>query len=568
MKNRKIKIITYLILIITVLAVVLGAGGKIVKPAAAAVNACDNPYYPLKAGDEIEYQSTGAGGKTTHTMKVVEATGESAKIKFTFSAPSEVTMTQNIFCEGGRVRTDAYIDLTSGAGGVQMKSETEGVEGDLMPKDPKVGSTWTTRYSMTSKFEGVKVPGNFEGMKMALESVNKVLAEEKITVPAGTYTALKVEVVSSMKMSMPGLPVPIPPSSMTFHEWWVKGVGLVKVASADSKAGKWETVATRVKIAGGIPFLDNPTVEAVAEKAVAPAAVAVAAANTVIASQATISIGIGRYLLFFLTQPLLLIKRRKRKAWGTIYNALSRLPEDLVIVRLRDEATGKIVGSEVTDRAGRFSFLVSGGKYRLEAIKSNFVFPSVLTKGKKEDGQFLDVYHGEAITVKTEGAVLTPNIPVDPIVKEAPDAAILKRDSWRRIQGAVALSGPALGAVSFVIKPSLFVGLLFVLGILVYLFFRRFAVIPAPKNWGIVREEETTKGVATAVLRIFALPYDKLLDSKVADGRGRYNFRVGNSKFYLTVTKEGYKKAQTDLFDFSAAAEPKIIAEDISLKKN
>lgn len=563
MKKRKIKIIADLILIIAVFASVWGMGGKIAKPAMAAVDACGNPYYPLKAGDEIEYQNTGTGGKSSYVMKVVEAAPGSAKIEFTFSAPTEVKMTQKIFCEEGRVRTDSYIDLTSGAGGIQMKSETEGVEGDLMPKDPKVGSTWTTKYSMTSQFEGVEIPSQFKGMKMVIESTNKVLAEEKITVPAGTYTTLKVSVTSSMKMSMAEMPVNIPSSSMTYYEWWAKGVGLVKVASGGG-AGKWETVATRVNVKESF---FSPTVQAVAEKVVAPAAAAVAVTNTAIATQATLSTGFGRYLLFFLTQPLLLIKRRRRKAWGTVYNPLSRLPEDLVIVRLRDEKTGKIVGSEVTDRAGSFSFLISEGKYRLEATKANFIFPSVLTKGKKEDGQYLDVYHGEIIEAKKKGGVLTPNIPIDPIVKEAPDAAILRRDYWHRVQGIVALSGPALGAVSFIIKPSLLVGLLFVLGVFIYLFFRRFAVVPAPKNWGMVREEETTKGIAAAVLRIFALPYDKLLDSRVADGRGRYNFRVGNSKFYLTVTKDGYKKAKTNLFDFSAATEPKIIAEDIPLKK-
>jgi hypothetical protein len=164
--------------------------------------------------------------------------------------------------------------------------------------------------------------------------------------------------------------------------------------------------------------------------------------------------------------------------------------------------------------------------------------------------------------------VLTPNIPMDPVaVKAAEDAAVVKQNRWRRVQGIVALAGPALGGISFIIKPSLLVTLLFVFGVAVYFFFRRFATEPAPKNWGIVREEKGVRGIGGAVLRIFATEFDRLLETRVTDGKGRYNFRVGNSEFYLTATKDGYAKEQTSTFDFTAATEPAIIAQDINLKK-
>jgi len=570
------------LIFITAVIFLAGIGSTVMIPESvlAAADACNNPYFPLRTGDEIEYKNSGAGGENSYTMKVLETTPGSAKIEYIFGSKSGVKVTQNLFCKDGRITTDTYMNMTSGTGGVEMRSDTEGVEGDLMPKDVKVGSTWTTKYTIASKIEGIEVPSGFSGLKMTVKSVNKVLKEEKVSVPAGTYLALKVEVVSSVDMSMPGIKFPaqqgrgsagMPESginsttSATFYEWWVKGIGLIKVSS-NGPSGGWESVATRISASGGIPFLDNPTVEAIAEKGVAPAAAAIAVANSAFAAQATLSVDVFRYLLFFLSQPLLLVKRRKRKAWGTVYNSLSYLPEDLVIVRLRDAASGKIMGSEVTDKVGSFSFLVPAGKYRLEALKANFVFPSDFTKSKKDDGQYLDLYHGETIEVGDEGIVITSNIPLDPAGKDMDDSSVQKKDRWHKIQGYVAMIGPALGFVSYVIKPSWLVGFLFVLGVVVYLFFRRFVTVPAPKNWGMVQGEQETKPVPGAVLRIFALPYDKLLESKVADSRGRYNFRVGSSKFYLTVTKDGYEKKQTELFDFSGATEPKVIAEDISIK--
>lgn len=316
-----------------------------------------------------------------------------------------------------------------------------------------------------------------------------------------------------------------------------------------------------------VDFVDDPTIEDVTEAAVAPTAAATAVANTAIATQATAGAAAGQYFVFFLTQPLLLFKRRRRKSWGTVYNSLSRLPEDLVIVRLFDAVTGRMVKSEVTDRDGRFAFLVAGGKYRLQAAKGGFEFPSQVTAGLKEDAQFLDVYHGEILEVGPEGAVLTPNIPLDPSSQTVSDTDILKRDRWRRVQQNLAMVGPVMGGASLVIKPSLLVAALFVLQVLAYMFFRRFATTASPKNWGLVYEEGTKRPVQSAVLRIFALPYHKMLDSRVSDNRGRYNFRVGNSKYYLTVTKPGFLKTESDPVDFSQVTEPMIIAADVPLRR-
>lgn len=314
-------------------------------------------------------------------------------------------------------------------------------------------------------------------------------------------------------------------------------------------------------------FADNPTVEAVTQAGVAPAIAAAAVANSAVAAQATTSVAAGQYLLFFFTQPLLLFKRRRRKAWGTVYNSLSRLSEDLVIVRLREAGTGRVLRSEVTDKDGRFFFLVPGGSYVIEAVKANFEFPSRLLAEKKEDGQYLDLYHGENIEVSAEGGVLSPNIPIDPAAAERSDEIEIKADRWRRVQGRLAAVGPVLGVVSLVIKPTWFVFAMFLLQAGAYLFFRRFSQPTTPKNWGLIYDEAGGKSLMTAVVRIFALPYHKLLETKVTDARGRYNFKVGNAKYYLTATKTGYLKTESEPLDFSAITEPMIIASDMPLRR-
>lgn len=312
-------------------------------------------------------------------------------------------------------------------------------------------------------------------------------------------------------------------------------------------------------------FVADPRVQAVTETAVAPTAVVAAAANTAVAAHAS-SFALP-YLFSFFTQPALMFGRKKRRAWGVVYNSLSKLPEDLVIVRLRDAATGRVVKSTVTDAHGRYSFLVHKGRYRIEVVKGSFQFPSTLLAGAKEDGHYIDLYHGEVIEVGDEGAVLTPNIPIDPAVNADSDAVVIRKDSVRHFQQAFAVIGPVLGGVSFAIKPSLLVGLLFLAQILVYMIFRRLAAAKHPKSWGIVYEERSSKPIPHAVVRIFAMPYHKLLETQVTDRHGRYSFRVGNNIYYLTVTKDGYLKTETDPLDLSVIAEPTVIASDLPLRQ-
>ena len=95
----------------------------------------------------------------------------------------------------------------------------------------------------------------------------------------------------------------------------------------------------------------------------------------------------------------MLIGRKKREKWGVVYNSLTKLPVDLVIVRLFSIDTNRLVQSKVTDGQGRYSFVVNPGRYRLEVKKMNFTFPSLLLKDWQSDSEKTDIYHGEQISV-------------------------------------------------------------------------------------------------------------------------------------------------------------------------
>jgi hypothetical protein len=325
--------------------------------------------------------------------------------------------------------------------------------------------------------------------------------------------------------------------------------------------------------------IQNPFVEEQAQNVAVPAAVAVGVANAASAGAATATaIPYMVYLYSLLAHPTLLIARRRRKKWGVVYNSLSKLPIDLVIVRLLDATTGRIIRSAVTDKDGRYFFIIQKGQYKMVAAKAGYVYPSALLRSQKEDVNYLDLYHGELIDVKEETAI-TANLPLDPVSAEKTPKKILWEGIARRFQKSIGIISIAAMGVASIITPTPLVLAMFVVNLLMYVTFRRLSVGKKPKNWGIVYDEVSGKPVQNAVARIFEAKFNKLLETQVTDIRGRYSFLVGNNVYYVTFEKPGYQKQQKGPVDLTAAKlkegekrkekeEEKVVAIDVKLKKS
>jgi hypothetical protein len=519
------------------LIVTIASGFFIFTSDAFAADACKNPYLSLQAGDEIHYQSL--DDNRSFKTFVTDSKSGFATIEYGFPS-SQTSLLQNLSCSNKTIQADTFIDTTADA----LSTITKQVTGQILPGDVQLGSSWSTTYNVIQQI------GDTD-LNLTINLDNCAVAEEKITVPAGTFKTLKVRVTGSITSDDPNLPT----QTIRQDIYWAKNVGIVKIVY---KGGDEDivTMATYVNVGDWKETTANIA---------APTAIGLAAANTAIATQGILSVDLGRYLIFFITEPLLFFRRRKRRAWGTVYNSLTRLPEDLVIVRAKNKA-GKIMGSQVTDKNGRFSFLVPEGEYKLVANKANFNFPSSIVKGKKDAG-YLDIYLGDSIKVGAKGTVINNNIPLDPTKKDSDDKQLIKHDYWHAIQEWLALSGPVVGVIAFTLNPNIYIGTMMVGGLFIYLFFRRFAITATPKKWGIVREQSGKTTIEKAVVRIFVQPYNKLAEYKVTDSRGRYHMLAGNCKYYLTVTKPGYEKLKTKDHDTSHAKEPKVVTENLSLKK-
>lgn len=311
-----------------------------------------------------------------------------------------------------------------------------------------------------------------------------------------------------------------------------------------------------------VSWVESPEVQAAAN-IIAPVAIAVAVANLALASSL---FTILNYLWFLFTQPFLLLGRKSRQRWGIAYNSLSKVPLDLVAIRLIHAKTNLILQTRITDAKGRFSFHVRPGQYRIEAAKTGYVFPSVYLKDQKEDGSMLDLYHGEIINVDEE-TNLALNIPLDPLTKEeTPRSVAIKR--WlRRLQHLLSIVSVIVTAVALIISPSWLLLALLIVQLLTYFLFRRLALPKKPKGWGIVYDDKSRKPLGSVIVRIFDKKFNKLLETQVTDSRGNYGFFAQKNVYFITAEKPGYEKYKSDDIDLSKQ-ETAVVDKHISIQKS
>jgi hypothetical protein len=162
--------------------------------------------------------------------------------------------------------------------------------------------------------------------------------------------------------------------------------------------------------------------------------------------------------------------------------------------------------------------------------------------------------------------VITANIPLDPkerkvlTEKEAIRSYLIKNSRL-----AVSYLGMILALLVILIYPTAITIGSFIVHIILYIIFRHLVVPPKPRSWGIVYDEKTKAPLTYAIVRIFDIRFNKLLETQVTDPRGRYAFLVGKNQYQLLTEKQGYQKKEIKPVDLQK--KETIVNLDIGLAK-
>lgn len=172
--------------------------------------ACSSPYYPVREGLTRSYQGTVAGQKLAYTETMSAVTAQGFKVTTTIGGNA---VTAAFKCGPNGVTGSPSVSTP----GLKVTSLT--TRGVTQPPRLAVGTTWSS---------GVTLVGTVQGRPMRNETniTLKVVGREKVKVPAGTFTAFKIESTTTTKITAAGQKLDTPPTRST--TWVAEGVGNVK----------------------------------------------------------------------------------------------------------------------------------------------------------------------------------------------------------------------------------------------------------------------------------------------------------------------------------------------------
>jgi len=183
-------------------------------------SACDHAYFPIREGTRWSFE---AADGTTGTWEVtfVSPDGAAATMEADLASPEGIVeATVNFECgdEGISAPELAFTGLPVGATITQV--EEEGVF--LLPADEMVpGATWTSVVTISAEL----LEPQDAALDLVRESVYTVEGPEEITVPAGTFTALKIRSDYTIDVGTAGTSFQ---TSAVEYLWFAEGVGFVR----------------------------------------------------------------------------------------------------------------------------------------------------------------------------------------------------------------------------------------------------------------------------------------------------------------------------------------------------
>jgi len=229
-----------------------GAGPVVILPSAQPSDPCANEYFPVRNNATWNYSSTGSPSgpyQFTNTVTNVRADGFTLNYQF-----GTLTHTQEWACtsEGLIAQQLGPSNATSILAFQKFVNlQATNVSGVVIPPSIVTGAEW----SHAADIQGIQnLPGGATASMTARLAASYTAGnKETITVPAGTFEAIAVEVSTVIDFTVvtPSNTVNLSVDS-TYTLWYAPGVGLVK-SSGYGKLGGQDYVETIVLESYSIP---------------------------------------------------------------------------------------------------------------------------------------------------------------------------------------------------------------------------------------------------------------------------------------------------------------------------
>ena len=214
-------------------------------PSASQTSLCSNPYYPVREGATWTYKNTGSPAgefSFTDTITSVRDGG------FTLTSQlGDLIRTQEWACQQEglvALQLGGAPAVTLSALGIQLDLEINNVSGVTFPKEIAAGSQWEHNLDFEGQVEMAGQSGEAQGNAATRFTA---IGNETVTVPAGTFEAMKIQVEPSLNINVGFQLLSIPVTvGGTYTYWFVQDIGWVKASGTGNFAG--QTISETIEL--------------------------------------------------------------------------------------------------------------------------------------------------------------------------------------------------------------------------------------------------------------------------------------------------------------------------------
>jgi len=195
------------------------------------ITECNNPLYPVVVGATWTYAISGPPDSTqVRTIQELRSDGFTDHDEFS----GGISRTGEWSCQDGSLTA---LDPVGSSGatasvmtsGMMAAFQTTSSDGITLPAVVTEGTSWSQNITL----EGMQTINDVEvASKLTFSNDCTGAGEETVTVAAGTFTARRVDCISSfvITITMNGMEIPTATNATTTI-WYVEGVGMVKNVS-------------------------------------------------------------------------------------------------------------------------------------------------------------------------------------------------------------------------------------------------------------------------------------------------------------------------------------------------
>jgi hypothetical protein len=210
---------------------------------------CANALFPVKKGAVWTYtNSSETFGSSTFTTTITDVRANS----FTMATQIE----QNSPMQEWTCNPDGLLAMSFGSEPSVLDFASEGISGDLsssnvtgvtIPANVQPGAQWPYKMDVSGHITQTSSNLNADA-KGSVSTAFQAIGTESVTVPAGTFQAMKIQAKSTFNITTDfhglGIPLSFAVDSMF---WFAPGVGLVKSYQSSGIGGTNYTAATELQ---------------------------------------------------------------------------------------------------------------------------------------------------------------------------------------------------------------------------------------------------------------------------------------------------------------------------------